>query len=1046
MRFGLLGPLVATGDDGVAIDLGQPRQRAVLALLVLNLNMVVSAERLIDDMWGDEPPARPAGALHAYVSNLRRALEPQRLPRAPAAVLVSQSPGYVLRAEIDDVDSIRFERLASEGHRLVDVEPGAAVAVLDAALAEWRGAVLAEFAGEPWVASSAARLDEVRASVVEDRFTALLITGCHAQITADLRAAVERDPLRERLWELLIVALYRSGRQADALAAYNQVRHHLNDELGIDPGPALAALELQVLNHAPELDVSARLPVPPPQTSRRDVTPSRPEPADAVELFGREADLAAIRDVVADLRTSGSAIVVSGPAGVGKTRLVEVAFGAGAETTTRAVWGRCVDGDVAPPMWPWLQVASALGPEGAALQDALRASPARDGVDAAAARAEMYEATVAALIDVARAAPLAVVIDDAQWAGVGSHHILQLLMARLSDAPLLVVLTVRDGETGSELTATLSAVARTRPATRINLTGLGSAAIASYVEDRLGAPVSDDVVSLLAQRTGGNPFFLVELVRSAGAGSGLVDVDAFAETVPGTVRDVIDRRVAALPAQCGPILLAAAVAGRTFDWRVVAAAAQQPAAEALDALDAAVVSGLIEESTTPTRYRFVHDLIRECLYGELSVARRGRLHAAVAEKLHELHGDDHGHANEIAAHAWIGRGVMDASDVVARLLAAADVTAASLSHEATERHLRHALEIAGGLAPGEERERLERVATARLARLLPEVDVFSTEEAISLLSRARELLGRADDKAELPAILNELGVQAMQLGDWSRAVAIAEEIEAIGTAADDDATLCNARSLLALIALDRGQISTSVSLFDKAAEHVRRSGPQRLIQQFRSDVGPMILTMRGFALALAGDSSAAAARDEAVMLAEDVDLAGREFALVFAAWHAVAEDDASTTLNLVERCGAEAHMGRAAGRLDLVAGWALGRQGEVAAGLERLLRGHRTLAAVADVQHIVSAFALEADVLLRAGRASEAADCLDEGFAFNDHTGASLWLPELHRLRGDVILALGEPADGAVAAFATARSVALEQGAIAFVRRADASAERLSER
>ena len=170
MRFGLLGPLVATGDDGVAIDLGRPRQRAVLALLVLNVNMVVSAERLIDDIWGDEPPTRPAGALHTYVSNLRRALEPQRLPRAAAAVLVSQSPGYVLRAEIDDVDSIRFERLASEGHRLAGTEPAAAVAVLDAALAEWRGAVLAEFAGETWVTSSAARLDEVRASVVEDRF------------------------------------------------------------------------------------------------------------------------------------------------------------------------------------------------------------------------------------------------------------------------------------------------------------------------------------------------------------------------------------------------------------------------------------------------------------------------------------------------------------------------------------------------------------------------------------------------------------------------------------------------------------------------------------------------------------------------------------------------------------------------------------------------------------------------------------------------------------------------------------------------------------
>ena len=984
MRFGLLGPLVATSDEGVSVDLGQPRQRAVLALLVLNVNMVVSAERLIDDIWGEVPPARPAGALHAYVSNLRRALEPRRLPRAPATVLVSQSPGYVLRAAVDDVDSIRFERLAADGHRLVGIDPGAAVAVLDEALALWRGPVLAEFAGEPWMTSSAARLDEVRASVLEDRFGALLAAGSHAQLTADLRVAAERDPLRERLWELLIIALYRSGRQADALAAYHQVRHHLNDELGINPGPDLAALELQVLSHAPELEVSARVSEQARQRVRAAPAPSSDRPADAIELFGRNQELAAIRTVVGGLRSSGAAVVVAGAAGVGKTRLVEVALNGDADSRMRTVWGRCVDGHVAPPLWPWLQIASALGPDGAALQDALRASPARDGIDALAARAEMYEAAVAALIDVARDAPLAVVLDDAQWAGAASHHILQLLMARLSDAPLLVVLTVRDGETGSELTVTLSAVARARSATRIDLVGLSAAAIAGYVEDRLGARTPDEVVALLAQRTGGNPFFLVELVRSVGVGSGLVDVTAFAETVPRTVRDVIDRRIAALPALSGPILLAAAVAGRTFDWRVVAAAAQQPTAEALDALDAAAVSGLIEESTTPTRYRFAHDLIRECLYAELSVARRSRLHGAMAETLYELHGDDHGHANEIAAHAWLGRGVMVATDVVDRLLAAAEVTAASLSHEATELHLRRALEIVSSLAPGKERDRLEGAATARLARLLPEVHNFSPDEAISLLGRARELLGRAEDKADLPAILNELAVQSVQLGDWDRATVLAKEIQTIGDATDDAATMCNALSLLGLIDLDRGRISAAVTRFGEAAELVRRCEPQQLIRQFRSDVGPLILALRAFALALAGDAGAAAARDEAVALTEDVDLGGREFALLFAAWHAVVDDDTSTALELVQRCGPEAHMGRASGRLDVVAGWARGRRGDFTRGLELLTRGRLALAAVPDVQHAVSALALEADVLLAAGRPHDAIDRLDEGFAFND--------------------------------------------------------------
>ena len=426
------------------------------------------------------------------------------------------------------------------------------------------------------------------------------------------------------------------------------------------------------------------------------------------------------------------------------------------------------------------------------------------------------------------------------------------------------------------------------------------------------------------------------------------------------------------------------------------------------------------------------------------MAQRGRLHATVAETLYDLHGDDHGHANEIAAHAWLGRNVMAGTDVVARLVAAAEVTAASLSHEATELHLRRALDVISGLAPGEKRDRLERVATARLARILPEVPASSTDEAISLLGRARELLGHADDNAELPAVLNELAVQAVQSGDWSRAVSIAEEIQTLGDDSGDLATLCNARSLLALIAVNRGWISSSVTLFGEAAELVHRCGPQQLIRQFRSDVGPMILTMRAFALALAGDASASAVRHEALALAEDVDPAGREFALVFGAWHAVVDDDPATTLRLVERCGTEALMGRAAGRLDVVAGWATGKLGNVDAGLARLSRGRRTLSAVPDVQHAVSALALEADLLLAAGRPDAAANRLDEGIAFHDRTGAALWLPELHRLRGEVILTLDQPAEDAAAAFAVARSVALRQGAHAFVRRADTSTNTLS--
>ncbi len=412
----------------------------------------------------------------------------------------------------------------------------------------------------------------------------------------------------------------------------------------------------------------------------------------------------------------------------------------------------------------------------------------------------------------------------------------------------------------------------------------------------------------------------------------------------------------------------------------------------------------------------------------------------------ELYGDDRGHANEIAAHAWLGRGVMSAADVVARLLTAADVTAASLAHEETELHLRRSLDIISGVASGENRDRLERVATARLARMLPEAHASSTDEAISLLGRAHELLGHADDTSDLPVVLNETAVQAVQSGDWSRATSVAEEIQAVAEETDDVATRCNACSLLALIALSRGRVATAVARYEEAAELVRRSTPDELAGQFRSDLGPMILTARAFALALAGDGRASPARDEALALAERVDIGGRELTLVFAAWHAVVDDDAATTLDLVERCGSEAHMARAAGRLDVAAGWAIGKRGDIDEGLERLRRGKRTLAAVPSVQHAVSALALEADLLLADGRPAEAVELLEQGLGFHDRTGAGLWLPELHRLHGEAILARGGPVDGALAAFAKARAVALEQGAQAFVRRADTSAAAVAPR
>ena len=243
LHFGILGPIEAR-RDGADVDLGPPKQKAVLAILLISANQVVSLDRMIEMLWVDNIPARAQGSLQAYIYNLRKVLEPGRAARSQAQVLVTRSPGYVLNVEPDSFDATQFEILAGIGHRLLaQRRPAEAKEQLMKALALWRGPALAEFAFEQFAQPEAARLDEVRAVVLEDMLEAEMALGNHATLIGDITVAVGERPLRERLWSLLMLALYRSGRQGEALRAFAMARHTLAEELGIDPSPALRSLE-----------------------------------------------------------------------------------------------------------------------------------------------------------------------------------------------------------------------------------------------------------------------------------------------------------------------------------------------------------------------------------------------------------------------------------------------------------------------------------------------------------------------------------------------------------------------------------------------------------------------------------------------------------------------------------------------------------------------------------------------------------------------------------------------------------------------------------
>ncbi|HET6750893.1 MAG TPA: BTAD domain-containing putative transcriptional regulator [Actinomycetes bacterium] len=354
MRVGVLGPLeVREGDRRV--DIPSARQRALVALLALDAGRVVPVERLIEGLWGDDAPEDARNALRHHVSRLRRAIGPS---------LVTRGPGYLLAVAPDDVDALRFASLAAEARAgLRSGGGGEVAATLRSALALWRGPPLEEFLDHDWARQEASRLTELHLAAVEDRFDVDLSMGLHADVVEEIRTGVGEHPFRERLWGQLMLALYRSGRQTEALAAYAEARKVLAEELGLDPGPDLAGLERAILAHDPDLAA------PPAPAPTRPQQPAAELPAPLTSFIGRHEQVSAIRRLLNERRL----ITLTGPPGVGKTRLALEA-------------GRLVRQDFPDGVW-LVELAPLADPQGIAdaLVALLRLRPVGRAVDPAVA-------------------------------------------------------------------------------------------------------------------------------------------------------------------------------------------------------------------------------------------------------------------------------------------------------------------------------------------------------------------------------------------------------------------------------------------------------------------------------------------------------------------------------------------------------------------------------------------------------------------------------------------------------------------------------------
>ncbi|HEX8155975.1 MAG TPA: BTAD domain-containing putative transcriptional regulator, partial [Solirubrobacteraceae bacterium] len=679
MEFRILGPLEVHGERG-ALTLGGPKPRALLAMLLLHANEPLSAERLALALWGEDAPPSAIKRIQVHVSRLRKAL-------GRPEVLSTTAAGYRLRVLPGELDAEVFARLLQDGHRaLAAGQAEHAAAVLREALQLSRGPPLADLAFEPFAQAGIARLEEQRLAALEGRVEADLRQHQHAALVGELRQLVSAHPARERLVGQLMLALYRCGRQGDALEVYARARAFLSGELGIEPGAALKALQRGILEQAPSLELQN-----PPATEgasgEGDAEHPFPLPsvlvAGADDIFvGRAAELEALADVYAQTAAGGRRLVLlCGEPGIGKTRLAAQFALQAHDAGAIVLYGRCDE-----------EALLALQPFVEALRQYVCACPVRElagrlqtisgelrrivpeladripdlaeplAGDPEGARARLFEAVSSLLCGAAQSTPVVLVLDDLHWADKATLLLLKYLARDPGQARLMVLGTYRETELDGDhpLSAMLAQLGRERLLERLALAPLDEGAVAQLVGVHAGESASPELRKLVYEGTEGNAFFVVEVLRHL-AESGVIGVEGAKPvrrlatgrlTVPEGVKEVIGQRLARLGPQTNRLLTMASVLGGEFELELLQGLSELSEDDLVDGLDSALRARVIEEVPGAAgQLMFSHALIRETLYDGLSAARRALLHRRAGVALEQVHGDQlEPHLAELAHH------------------------------------------------------------------------------------------------------------------------------------------------------------------------------------------------------------------------------------------------------------------------------------------------------------------------------------------------------------------------------------------------------------
>jgi DNA-binding SARP family transcriptional activator/DNA-binding CsgD family transcriptional regulator/tetratricopeptide (TPR) repeat protein len=774
MEIWVLGTLEAT-HAGRAVEVRGPLPRRLLALLALSPGREVSSDRLVDGLWGEQPPAGASSTLQSHVARLRRALP------APDIVRTGRR-GYVLDVAESDVDAFVLEReSARAASALVEGRVDEASRMLGEALALWRGTPYAEFPDCDLLMAEAERLVALRLEALERRISADLGRRGVAPPVAELEALVRWHPLRESFWALLMCAQYRAGRQGDALASYRRARTTLGEELGVDPGPALQELERLILAQDPSLEMPGISTFLPARAEQRAYP-------DRVALVERAGQLAALSELHHEaLGGSGRLVLVHGEAGVGKSALVRE-WSDAAQSRARVLWGACDPLTSPRPLGPLVDVAPQLDPR---VGELLR-SGEREG---------LFEAVLDGLRS---GGPTVLVIEDLHWADMSTLDLMRFLARRLERTTALVVVTFRDDHLGPSdpVRVMLGDIASQAVVRRLDVPLLSAAGVAELARG------SDIDVEELYRETGGNAFFVTEVVAAGG------------HQLPPTVQDAVLARVHRLPAQARLALESAAVIGSRIEPSLIHAMPDVTAA----AVDECVTSGMLRLEAPA--YVFRHEIVRQCVLSGIAPGRLGALHWQVLDRLRSMPASPRPFAR-LAEHADMAG---DGPAILEFASAAGDVAAGLGSH---------------------------REAAFQYGRAMPYLDLLDRDGQIDLLrKRASEcflideqrsavdawdrlvsMLRHDDRPREMADVLLRYARTLTTIGDHVRSPALVDEaLEVVGDL-PPTAELALAYSMRSMLHVNACERDEAIPLGERSVDLAREVGDPHVLAYALNTLG-----------------------------------------------------------------------------------------------------------------------------------------------------------------------------------------------------------------